>query len=143
MNAIIESLKSFLPSRMEVLKKGDSLKVKQLKSSLIIVGNPDERIGSWVEHYKADLIAFKESNNVDMTVLVEESEQLDSAAFVYVIISKPGDTTGLEELKKIEKGRKGVHYFDIGQLPDLDDFTNYSALNRILMEKCSDVLEVL
>lgn len=142
MNTVIESLKSFLPARIKFFKNGEGLKVKQLESALIIVGNPDERIGSWVEHYKSDLIAFKEENNVDMTVLVEESDQLESPAFVYVIISKPGDNTSLNELKKIEKGRKGVHYFDITKLPSLEEFTNYSALTRILNEKCSVVLDV-
>lgn len=142
MNTLLESLKSFLTTRTETLYKGQGLSVKLFESSLLISGKPDERIGSWAERYKNDLIAFKSENPVDITVIVEESQELDSTAFVYVLISKVGDTTALKEIKKIEKDRKGVYYFDIQDMPELEDFTNVSAISQLLQEKCESLFSI-
>ena len=50
--------------------------------------------------------------------------------------------SSVKEIKRIEKGREGVYYFPISELPDLSDYTNYSALSEFLLWKASDVIEV-
>lgn len=143
MKTVIEALKPFLDSRMDYIEAGDGLTVSILtEDSLIIRGSKDERIGDWVENYKADLADFGKDNNLDVNVIVEKSEELDSTAFVYVLLSKKGDKSGMKEIKRIEEGREGVYYFPISELPDLSDYTNYSALQQYLLWKCSDVFEV-
>ena len=143
MEEIIEALKPFIESNMNYIESGNGLKVSLLTdSSLLIRGSEDERIGDWVECYKKDLEEFGKTNNVDVNVIVEMSEELDSTAFVYVLIAKNGDKTGMKEIKRIEKGREGVYYFPISELPDLSDYTNYSALSEFLLWKASDVIEV-
>lgn len=143
METVIEALKSFLESRVNYIETGNGLTVGLLTdNSIIIRGSKDERIGDWVECYKADLAAFGETNNADVDVVVEMSEELDSTAFVYVIISLKGNKSGMKEVKRIEKGRQGVYYFPISELPDLDDYTNYSALSQYVLWKASDVIEV-
>ena len=143
MKTVIEALKPFLDSRMDYIEAGDGLTVSILtEDSVIIRGSKDERIGDWVENYKADLADFGKDNNVDVNVIVEKSEELDSTAFVYVLFSKKGDKSGMKEIKRIEEGREGVYYFPISELPDLSDYTNYSALQQYLLWKCSDVFEV-
>ena len=143
MNTIIEALKPFLKSRMKYIPTGDGFTVNiPTESSLLIRGSKDERIGDWAENYKHDLADFGKVNNADVNVIVEKSEEMDSTAFVYVLISTKGDKSGLKEIKKMEKGRKGVYYFPISKLPDLSDYTNYSELSLYLLEKASDVIEV-
>lgn len=143
MKTVIEALKPFLDSRMDYIEAGDGLTVSILtEDSLIIRGSKDERIGDWVENYKADLADFGKDNNLDVNVIVEKSEELDSTAFVYVLLSKKGDKSGMKEIKRIEEGRECVYYFPISELPDLSDYTNYSALQQYLLWKCSDVFEV-
>lgn len=143
MEQIIEALKPFIESNMNYIESGNGLKVSLLTdNSLLIRGSEDERIGDWVECYKKNLEEFGKTNNADVNVIVEMSEELDSTAFVYVLIAKKGDKTGMKEIKRIEKGREGVYYFPISELPDLSDYTNYSALSEFLLWKASDVLEV-
>lgn len=143
MKTIIEAVKSFIESNMKYIEEGNGLAVSLLTdNSLLIRGSKDERIGDWVENYQEDLAVFGKTNGADVDVIVEMSEELDSTAFVYVLISKKGDKSGMKKIKEIEKGRKGVYYFPISELPDLSDYTNYSALSRYLLEKSSEVIEV-
>ena len=143
MNTLIETLKAFLDSRMDGIDEGYGLTVSILtEGSLLIRGSKDERIGDWIENYQSDLVEFGKTSDADIDVVVEMSDELDSTAFVYVVISRKDDKSGLKKVKEIEKGRKGVYYFPISELPDLSDYTNYSALSRYLLEKCSDVLVV-
>lgn len=143
MKTVIDALKAFIESNMNYIESGNGLTVSLLtEKSLAIRGSKDERIGDWVENYKAELAEFGKTNNADVDVVVEMSDELESTAFVYVIISKNGDKSGMKEIKRIEAGREGVYYFPISELPDLSDYTNYSALTQYLLEKCSDVFEV-
>lgn len=143
MKTIIEAVKSFIESNMKYIEEGNGLTVSLLTdNSLLIRGSKDERIGDWVENYQEDLAVFGKTNGADVDVIVEMSEELDSTAFVYVLISKKGDKSGMKKINEVEKGRKGVYYFPISELPDLSDYTNYSALSRYLLEKSSEVIEV-
>lgn len=143
MKTIIEAVKSFIESNMKYIEEGNGLTVSLLTdNSLLIRGSKDERIGDWVENYQEDLAVFGKTNGADVDVIVEMSEELDSTAFVYVLISKKGDKSCMKKIKEIEKGRKGVYYFPISELPDLSDYTTYSALSRYLLEKSSEVIEV-
>lgn len=143
MKTIIEAVKSFIESNTKYIEEGNGLTVSLLTdNSLLIRGSKDERIGDWVENYQEDLAVFGKTNGANVDVIVEMSEELDSTAFVYVLISKKGDKSGMKKIKEIEKGRKGVYYFPISELPDLSDYTNYSALSRYLLEKSSEVIEV-
>ena len=143
MEQIIEALKSFIESNMNYIKSVNGLKVSLLTdNSFLIYGNEDERIGDWVECYKKELEEFGKTNNVDVNVIVEMSEELDSDAFVYLLIAKNGDKTGMKVVKMIEEGREGVYYFPISELPDLSNYTNYSALSELLLCKASDVFVV-
>lgn len=143
MKTIIEALRTFIENNLKYIEEGNGLTVSLLTdNSLAIRGSKDERIGDWVENYKEDLVAFGKANNADVDVVVEMSEEPDSTVFVYVLISKKGDKSGMKEIKRIETGREGVYYFPISELPDLSDYTNYSTLTQYLLEKCSDVIEV-
>ena len=143
MKTIIEALKTFIDTRMNYITNGDGLTISILTNdSLVIRGSKDERIGDWVECYKTDLEDFGKTNNADVSVIVEMSEEIDSEAFVYVLIAKKGDKSGLDEIKKIEEGREGVYIFPISELPCLRNFTNHSALNDYILWNSSVVLEV-
>ncbi len=138
-----EILSNFIQTRLSTFEKGTGLCLTKLNNqNWVIKGDRDERIGSWVERYKADLSALASEHNFDVTAIIEKAKEPDSEALVYVLFAAKGDTTGLDEIKRIEANIPDVYYYSIDQLPDLDNFINWSSLSMMLLEKSAEIYRV-
>lgn len=132
----------FLKCHMDYLEFADQLRISELSASSYIISGDDCRLGKWVEHHQQAFIELAKHNNLDIHVLIEQMEQLDTSPGVYVIISAKGDKSGLYEVAKMEKGRDGVFISEIGCIPNFDEFIKRSALSKLMHKYASGVVEV-
>lgn len=141
MNTIREAIDTFISNHLDFLEFTDGLKVVLLtKSSYLIQGRDDDRIGEWVKHHQPDLIDIGKKHDLDIYVIIEQHDKLDTSPFVYVLISEKGDKSGILEVQRIETGRKGVFISDIDKMPYFDDFVKKSAMSKAILASDSNVL---